>query len=337
MYGTVLPESPPDAPVATPTLANDMPEHPEYEARLAEFEARTARGEKIEPDDWMPRKYRQQLIRLIQQHANSEIIGALPEGTWIPFAPSLKRKMALTAKVQDEVGHGHLLYRAAETLGKPREEMMDELLNGKSKWSNVFAYPAETWSDVAIIAWLIDAAAIVNQTIMANGSYGPYSRALKRICYEESFHMKHGEDMIITLMEGSEEQRAQVQAALNRWYWPIIMFFGPHDKESVHTAQLKKWGVKPKSNDEQRQEFLRKYMPRIYELGLTVPDPAMHYDAERDMWLHGEALWEEFYAVINGKGPMSQERLATRRLAYDEGRWVREAMARMARMPQPAL
>ncbi|MGB0388486.1 MAG: 1,2-phenylacetyl-CoA epoxidase subunit PaaA [Ardenticatenaceae bacterium] len=315
-------------------MPNDLPEHPEYEGRLAEFEARIQAGEKIEPDDWMPAKFRRQMIRLIQQHANSELIGALPEGTWIPYAPSLKRKMALTAKVQDEVGHAQLLYRAAETLGKPREEMVDELINGKSKWSNVFAYPAETWADVAVIAWLIDAAAIVNQKIMANGSYGPYCRALKRICFEESFHMKHGEDMIVTLMEGTPEQREQVQDALNRWYWPIIMFFGPHDKDSVHTVQLKKWGVKPKTNDQQRQEFLRKYMPRIYELGLTVPDPDMHYDAQQHEWVHGEAPWDEFYQVIRGNGPMSKERLATRRLAYDEGKWVRDALAMMQRMPQ---
>jgi len=331
MYGSVYTD--PNAPDVVETAAgeiitSDMPDPPDYEAHLVAFEARIDAGEKIEPDDWMPRRYRDQLIRLIQQHANSELIGALPEGTWIPYAPSLKRKKALTAKVQDEVGHAQLLYRAAETLGKPREEMMAELNDGSSKWSNVFAYPAETWADVAVIAWLIDGAAIVNQTIMANGSYGPYGRALKRICYEESFHMKHGEDMIITLMEGSEAQRQQVQEALNRWYWPLIMFFGPHDKQSVHTEQLKKWGVKPKTNDEQRQEFLGKYMPRIYELGLTVPDPDMHYDEASGEWRHGEAPWDEFYQVIRGNGPMSAERLATRRLAYDEGKWVREALER---------
>lgn len=299
---------------------------PTYEAKLAEFEARIARGEKIEPGDWMPEEYRRQLIRLIQQHANSELIGALPEGTWIPYAPNLKRKLALTAKVQDEVGHAQLLYRAAETLGKPREEMVEELLNGRSKWSNVFAYPAETWADVAIIAWLIDAAAIINQTIMSNGSYGPYCRALKRICFEESFHMKHGQDMIVKMVSQGGRHKEMVQEALNRWWPAIMMFFGPPDSLSVHTEKLKRWGVKPKTNDEQRQEFLAKYVPQIWELGLTVPDPNLRYDEETGKWVYTEPDWDEFFNVIKGNGPMSKERLAVRRLAYEEGRWVREAL-----------
>jgi ring-1,2-phenylacetyl-CoA epoxidase subunit PaaA len=298
----------------------------EYEEKLAVFEERIQRGEKIEPGDWMPEEYRKQLIRLIQQHANSELIGALPEGTWIPYAPNFRRKLALTAKVQDEVGHAQLLYRAAETLGKPREEMVEELLNGKSKWSNVFAYPAETWADVAIIAWLIDAAAIINQTIMANGSYGPYCRALKRICYEESFHMKHGEDMIATMVAQGGVHKEMVQKALTRWWPAIMMFFGPPDKLSVHTEKLKRWGVKPRTNDEQRQEFLAKYVPRIWNLGLTVPDPNLRHDEASGEWVFTEPNWDEFYRVIKGQGPMSEERLAVRRLAYEEGRWVREAL-----------
>ena len=294
--------------------------------RLEEFEARIARGEKIEPGDWMPDLYRKQLIRLIHQHANSEIMGALPEGTWIPYAPTFKRKLALMAKVQDEVGHAQLLYRAAETLGKSREAMVEELLAGQSKYSNVFNYPCETWADIGIIGWLIDGAAIINQTLMAEGSYGPYARALKRICLEESFHIKQGYDIIITLMSGTPQQRAMVQDALNRWWWPIIMFFGPHDKASVHTATLQRWGVKPKTNDEQRQEFLRKFVPKIWELGLTLPDPDLHIDEAGEVHFT-DPDWAIFYAVINGGGPMGPERLAVRRLSYQEGAWVRRALA----------
>ena len=293
--------------------------------RLEEFEARVARGDKVEPGDWMPDLYRKQLVRLIHQHANSEIMGALPEGTWIPYAPTFKRKLALMAKVQDEVGHAQLLYRAAETLGKSREAMVEELLSGQSKYSNVFNYPCETWADIGIIGWLIDGAAIVNQTLMAEGSYGPYSRALKRICLEESFHIKQGYDIIITLMSGTAQQRAMVQDALNRWWWPIIMFFGPHDKASVHTATLQRWGVKPKTNDEQRQEFLRKFVPKIWELGLTLPDPGLHIDAAGEVHFT-DPDWSVFYAVINGGGPMGPERLAVRRLSYQEGAWVRRAL-----------
>ena len=293
--------------------------------RLEEFEARIAQGDKIEPGDWMPDLYRKQLIRLIHQHANSEIMGALPEGTWIPYAPTFKRKLALMAKVQDEVGHAQLLYRAAETLGKSREAMVEELLSGQSKYSNVFNYPCETWADIGIIGWLIDGAAIINQTLMAEGSYGPYARALKRICLEESFHIKQGYDIIITLMNGTAQQRAMVQDALNRWWWPIIMFFGPHDKASVHTATLQRWGVKPKTNDEQRQEFLRKFVPKIWELGLTLPDPGLHMDEAGEVHFT-DPDWNIFYAVINGGGPMGPERLAVRRLSYQEGAWVRRAL-----------
>jgi ring-1,2-phenylacetyl-CoA epoxidase subunit PaaA len=302
----------------------------EYDRRLADFEARVSRGEKIEPADWMPDPYRQQLIRLIHVHANSEICGALPEGKWIPFAPTFKRKMALVAKVQDEVGHGQLLYRAAETLGPSREELIESLIEGKSKYSNVFHYHSETWADVAVIAWLIDAAAIINQTMMAEGSYGPYARALKRICYEEAFHMKHGYEMCVALATGTPKQREMLQDALNRWWAPIMMFHGPSDKESKHTAQLARWRVKLKTNDEQRQQFLKQFVPKIYDLGLTVPDKSLRFDEEKDEWVYDQPDWEEFKRVVNGNGPASALRLQQRRMAHEEGRWVREAMTAAA-------
>src|SRR5689334_4176267 len=240
-------------------------ENPEL---LVQFEARIARGEKIEPSDWMPADYRRQLIRMIEQHAHSEIIGALPEGTWITRAPGFKRKMALMAKVQDEIGHGQLLYSAAETLGKSREEMINDLLSGKSKYSNVFNYPAVTWADTAVIAWLIDAGAIINQVTNSKGSYGPYCRALERICIEESFHLKYGHDNVVYLATGTPVQRQMVQEALTRWWPPIMHFFGPPDKMSVHTEKLMKWKVKMATNDEMRQKFLEEYVPKIWDLGL---------------------------------------------------------------------
>ncbi|MCK6456976.1 MAG: 1,2-phenylacetyl-CoA epoxidase subunit A [Phycisphaerae bacterium] len=309
---------------------NDRPGDPGYEQHLAAFEARLARGDRVEPGDWMPNDYRHQLIRLIHVHANSEICGALPEGGWIPHAPTFKRKLALCAKVQDEVGHAQLLYRACETLGKSREEMIEELLSGKAKFSNVFHYHAQTWADVAVIAWLIDAAAIVNQTMMAEGSYGPYARALKRICYEEAFHLTHGYDMCITLATGSKLQRAMLQDALNRWWTPIMMFHGPSDKESKHTQLLMRWRIKLKTNDQQRQYFLKKYLPKIFNLGLTVPDPELRYDEQTKEWRYTEPDWEEFKSVVNGNGPASALRLQARRMAHEEGRWVREALAAAA-------
>jgi ring-1,2-phenylacetyl-CoA epoxidase subunit PaaA len=305
------------------------------EARLAEFEARVTRGEKVEPGDWMPEQYRKQLIRLIHQHANSELMGALPEGEWIPYAPTIRRKMALTAKVQDEVGHAQLLYRAAETLGKPRHEMISELINGESKYSNVFNYPCDTWADIASIGWLIDGAAIVNQTIMQTGSYGPYSRALARITYEEAFHLKQGYDLVVTLATGTRSQRAMLQASVDRWWWPVMMFFGPPDKSSIHTEVLQRWGVKPKTNDEQRQIFLRKFVPKIFELDLTVPDEALHRDETTGDWVITQPDWDEFRRVINGDGPMNAERLALRRLVYEEGSWLRRALASHDLLPQP--
>jgi len=294
---------------------------------LAEFEQRIQAGEKIEPHQWMPLEYRRQLIRMIEQHAHSEIIGALPEGTWITRAPGFKRKMALMAKVQDEVGHAHLLYSAAETLGKSREQMIDDLLNGKSKYSNVFNYPAFTWADTAVIAWLIDASAIINQVTNSKGSYAPYCRALERICQEESFHLKYGYDAVVALATGTPTQRTMVQEALNRWWRPIMHFFGPPDKASIHTEKLVKWKVKMATNDEMRQQFFNQYVPKILELGLTIPDKELKKDAESGQWSFGDPDWDEFKRVINGDGPCNAERLAVRRTAEERGRWVREALA----------
>lgn len=294
--------------------------------KLAEFESRIARNEKIEPQDWMPKEYRKQLIRMIEQHAHSEIIGALPEGTWITRAPGFRRKLALMAKVQDEVGHAQLLYSAAETLGKTREDMINDLINGKSKYSNVFNYPAVTWADTAIIAWLIDAGAIINQLANAKGSYGPYSRALERICSEESFHLKYGHDNVVFLATGTDEQRKMVQEALNRWWPPIMHFFGPSDKISVHTETLMKWKVKMASNDDMRQKFLDEYVPKIWDLGLTIPDPNLKKNEAAGKWEYTEPDWNEFKRVINGDGPCNKERLAVRKWAEEKGEWVRKAL-----------
>jgi len=294
--------------------------------KLKEFEARIDRGEKIEPQDWMPKEYRKQLIRMIEQHAHSEIIGALPEGTWITRAPGFKRKMAIMAKVQDEIGHAQLLYAAAETLGKTREAMINDLINGKSKYSNVFNYPAKTWSDSAVIGFLIDAAAIVNQTLNAKGSYGPYCRALERICYEEAFHLKQGHDAFVALATGSKRSREELQDALNRWWRPIIHFFGPSDKESVHSQKLMRWKVKMASNDDMRNQYLDMYVPRILELDLTLPDKELRKDSATGRWHFGDPNWDEFYQVIKGNGPCNAERLAVRRWAEEKGEWVKKAL-----------
>ncbi|MDX2003083.1 MAG: 1,2-phenylacetyl-CoA epoxidase subunit PaaA [Chitinophagales bacterium] len=294
--------------------------------KLAAFQARIDRGEKIEPQDWMPTEYRRQLIRMIEQHAHSEIIGALPEGTWITRAPNFRRKMALIAKVQDEIGHGHLLYCAAETLGKSREEMMNDLLSGKSKYSNVFNYPAKTWADIAVIGFLIDAAAIINQLANSKGSYGPYCRALERICAEEAFHLKQGHDAFVYLATGTQAQREMLQDAVNRWYKPILHFFGPPDSESVHSEQLIRWKVKMASNDDMRNQFLSTYVPKIREVGIDFPDPNLQKH-EDGTWTFSDPDWEEFYQTIKGNGPCNKERLAVRKWAETHGRWVRTAMA----------
>jgi ring-1,2-phenylacetyl-CoA epoxidase subunit PaaA len=317
MYGTTFVEK--TKPVKD-ILEGEDPE------KLAEFEDRIAKGEKIEPKDWMPREYRRQLIRMIEQHAHSEIIGALPEGTWITRAPGFRRKLALMAKVQDEVGHAQLLYSAAETLGKPREEMINDLINGKSKYSNVFNYPAKTWADTAVIAWLIDAGAIINQVANSKGSYGPYCRALERICSEESFHLKYGHDSVVYLATGTAEQRKMVQEAINRWWPPIMHFFGPPDKISAHTEILMRWKVKMASNDDMRQKFLDEYVPKIWDLGLSVPDQKLKKNRISGKWEYTEPDWEEFKRVINGDGPCNKERLAVRNWAEEHGAWVRRAL-----------
>jgi ring-1,2-phenylacetyl-CoA epoxidase subunit PaaA len=299
----------------------------EDEGKLAEFEARIARGEKIEPGDWMPDAYRRQLIRMISQHAHSEVVGMLPEGAWITRAPNLRRKLVLLAKVQDEAGHGEYLYHAAETLGASRQEMLDDLLGGRAKYSNIFNYPTLSWADVGIIGYFVDGAAILNQTMLARCSYGPYARANIRICAEESFHMKQGKEMVIKMATGSPRQRQMVQDAVNRWWWPTLMMFGPHDSESPNTPQLVRWGIKTRTNDELRQTFINNLVPELHALDLNVPDPALHFDDESGNWVTGEIDWDEFWRVIHGDGPCNDERMATRRRAHEEGAWVRRALA----------
>ncbi|HXK58255.1 MAG TPA: 1,2-phenylacetyl-CoA epoxidase subunit A [Acidobacteriota bacterium] len=300
------------------------------EERLREFEARIARGEKIEPGDWMPERYRKQLIRMISQHAHSEIVGMLPEGKWITRAPTLRRKLVLLAKVQDEAGHGQYLYHAAETLGATREEMLDDLLSGRAKYSSVFNYPTLTWADVGVIGWLVDGAAIVNQTMLAKSSYGPYARAMLRICAEETFHKRQGQEMVILLSQGTAKQREMVQDAINRWWWPTLMMFGPRDSDSKNSPELMRWGIKTRSNDELRQDFVNQMIPDLHALDLMVPDPDLRYDQESGNWLIGPIDWEEFWRVVNGDGPCNEERLRARREAHEDGCWVREALAAYA-------
>jgi ring-1,2-phenylacetyl-CoA epoxidase subunit PaaA len=300
------------------------------EEKLQEFEARIARGEKIEPGDWMPDEYRKQLIRMISQHAHSEIVGMLPEGTWITRAPNLRRKMVLLAKVQDEAGHGQYLYHAAETLGATREEMIDALLSGRAKYASVFNYPTLTWADNGVIGWLVDGAAIKNQTMLAQASYGPYSRAMVRICAEESMHMKQGKEMVIRYALGTPEQKQMVQDALNRWWWPTLMMFGLPDTDSHNSQVLLRWGVKTKSNDQLRQEFVDEMVPEILALGLSLPDPDLRYEEESGHWIYGDIDWDEFWRVVKGDGPCNTERLAARRQAHEDGAWVREAVAAYA-------
>ncbi|GAA5513968.1 1,2-phenylacetyl-CoA epoxidase, subunit A [Deinococcus carri] len=300
--------------------------HPtETAEQHAAFNARIARGEKIEAGDWMPAEYRRQLIRMISQHAHSEVVGMLPEGGWITRAPSLKRKTILIAKVQDEAGHGQYLYHAAETLGATREEMLDALLSGKAKYSSIFNYPTHSWADVGMIGWLVDGAAIKNQTMLAGCSYGPYSRAMVRICSEETFHHKQGKEMIVQYAQGTPEQRQMAQDALNRWWWPSLMMLGPHDADSPNTGALAGWGIKLKTNDEVRQEFINEHVPELLEAGLTIPDPDLHQD-ENGNWKHGPINWEEFWAVVKGQQGLNKERLGARQQAHDDGAWVREAM-----------
>jgi ring-1,2-phenylacetyl-CoA epoxidase subunit PaaA len=312
------------------SLENVEPQQ-ENEEKLRQFELRIARGEKIEPGDWMPGEYRRQLIRMISQHAHSEIVGMLPEGAWITRAPSLRRKMILLAKVQDEAGHGQYLYHAAETLGATREDMVDALLSGKAKYSSVFNYPTLNWTDVGVIGYLVDFAAILNQTMLARSSYGPYSRAMVRICAEENFHKKQGQDIVIRMARGTPRQKAMVQDAINRWWWPTLMMFGPHDSDSPNSAVLIRWGVKTKTNDQLRQEFIDKIIPELHALGLSVPDPDLKYNEETQHWEVGPIDWDEFWRVVKGNGPANKERMQARRQAHEDGLWVREALEAYAR------
>jgi ring-1,2-phenylacetyl-CoA epoxidase subunit PaaA len=298
--------------------------------KVHEFEARIARGESIEPKDWMPERFRKQLIRMISQHAHSEIVGMLPEGNWITRAPSLRRKMVLLAKVQDEAGHGLYLYCAAETLGADRSELVDDLLTGKAKYSSIFNYPTLSWADMGVIGWFVDGAAIVNQTTLAKTSYGPYARAMLRICKEENFHKRQGFESVATLARGTPAQKAMVQEAVNRWWWPSLMMFGPNDKDSPNSQELLKWKVKRRSNDELRQRFIDLTVPQVRAVGLTLPDPDLKFNAETGHWEFGKINWDEFNQVISGNGPCNRERLRARRNAHDEGAWVRAAAAAYA-------
>ncbi len=317
------------------TQAIDMPQPSEAsDAKVvqtdssdAEFEARIQRDEKIEPQDLMPEAYRKTLIRQISQHAHSEVVGMLPEGGWITRAPSLKRKEILLAKVQDEGGHGLYLYSAAETLGVSREALIEALHAGKAKYSSIFNYPTNTWADIGTIGWLVDGAAIMNQVPLCRCSYGPYARAMIRICKEESFHQRQGFDILRTLCEGTPEQKAMAQESVNRWWWPSLMMFGPHDSDSQHTGQATAWGIKRISNDDLRQKFVDATVPQAQYLGLTLPDPDLKWSADRGHYDFGKIDWDEFWRVVNGGGACNEERIAARIHAFDEGKWVREAAA----------
>ncbi len=289
------------------------------------FQERIDSEIKIEPKDWMPDAYRKTLIRQISQHAHSEIVGMLPEGNWITRAPSLRRKVALLAKIQDEAGHGLYLYSACETLGVEREDLIDQLHSGKAKYSSIFNYPSTTWADIGAIGWLVDGAAIMNQVMLCRTSYGPYSRAMVRICKEESFHQRQGYEILLTLSRGSEEQKAMLQDAVNRWWWPSLMMFGPNDKDSTHSAQSMKWKIKRKSNDELRQQFVDITVGQAKVLGITLPDPDLKWNEERGHYDFGEIDWEEFWNVVKGNGPCNRERMAARKKAAAEGQWVKDA------------
>ncbi|MGA9864964.1 MAG: 1,2-phenylacetyl-CoA epoxidase subunit PaaA [Acetobacteraceae bacterium] len=292
---------------------------------LDRFHARIDAEERIEPNDWMPEAYRRTLIRQISQHAHSEIVGQLPEGNWITRAPSLRRKAALLAKVQDECGHGLYLYAAAETLDITREELVDQLLTGRAKYSSIFNYPTLTWADIGAIGWLVDGAAIMNQIPLCRCSYGPYARAMIRICREESFHQRQGYEIMLTLSRGTAEQKAMAQDALDRWWWPCLMMFGPPDSESQHSDMSMRWKIKRFTNDALRQKFVDATVPQGHFLGLTFPDPDLRFDEAAGVWRFGAIDWEEFRRVLAGGGPCNRDRLAARQLAHDEGAWVREA------------
>ncbi len=307
----------------------------EDQEKLARFQSRIDAESRIEAMDWMPEAYRRTLVRQISQHAHSEIIGMQPEGNWLTPAPSLKRKLQLLAKIQDEAGHGLYLYSAAETLGVAREEMIDQLHAQKAKYSSIFNYPTLTWADIGAIGWLVDGAAIMNQIPLCRCSYGPYARAMVLICKEESFHQRQGYEIMMTLARGSPEQKAMAQESLNRWWWPCLMMFGPSDKESQHSDQSTRWKIKRFSNDELRQKFVDATVPQAHFLGLTIPDPALRLDETTKHWETGPIDWDEFWRVVKGEGPCNRQRLAAKRKAHEDGAWVREAaMAHAAKRRQ---
>ncbi|MEJ7928649.1 1,2-phenylacetyl-CoA epoxidase subunit PaaA [Ramlibacter sp. AN1015] len=302
--------------------------------RQARFDAKIDSDGRIEPQDWMPDAYRKTLLRQISQHAHSEVVGMLPEGNWISRAPSLKRKAILLAKVQDEGGHGLYLYSAAETLGTSRDQMVEALHRGKAKYSSIFNYPTLTWADVGVIGWLVDGAAIMNQVPICRCSYGPYARAMIRICKEESFHQRQGFESLMVLMAGTEAQREMVQDAVNRWWWPVLAMFGPPDADSPNSAQGMRWGIKRLSNDALRQKFVDATVPQAQVLGVTLPDPDLRWNEARGHHDYGAIDWDDFWNVVNGKGPCNKERLATRVKAHEDGAWVREAALAHARKQQ---
>lgn len=327
-------------------------------ALVAAFEAAIDRGELVEAGDWMPANYRIGMLRMAEHHANSEIVGALPEGEWITRAPSLRRKLALIAKVQDEVGHGQMLYRVSQDLGKTRDAMLRDLVTGKTKYHNVFNYPAPTWGDVAMIQWLVDGAAIMNQKSLADGSYGPYVRTMNRINMEEAFHFKSGEDMVLTLMSGTPRQKQMAQDAFDRWWWPSVMFFGPPDKDSTKTGPFMKWRIKTATNDTLRTKFVDRFVPAALDLGLKInikrrdaagnitlkpdgspeliPDPNVRLDEATGHWQISPCDWDEFYRVIRGDGPCNKERVGLRRFSYEQGEWVRRAVLNAAASLPPS-
>jgi ring-1,2-phenylacetyl-CoA epoxidase subunit PaaA len=299
--------------------------------REKNFDERLAKGEVIEPKDWMPERYRKQLVRMMSQHAHSEVVGMLPEGNWVTRAPSLRRKVTLLAKVQDEAGHGLYIYSGVETLGVSRDALIEDLLEGKAKYSSIFNYPTLTWADIGAIGWLVDGAAIVNQTMLAKCSYGPYARAMVRICKEENFHHKQGYEIMHILSTGTPAQKKMAQDAMDRWWWPSLMMFGPHDKESPNSGDLMKWKVKLQSNDELRQRFIDRTVPQAEAIGLVIPDPKLKFNDERKSYDFGEINWDEFFNVINGRGLCNHERIKARKNAHENGAWVREAAMQYSR------
>ena len=314
-------------PVLAPAERGRLPfneDDRDHDERYGLFEQHVVRGGKVEASDWMPDEYRTGVLRFVEMHANSELMGVLPEREWLMRAPTLRRKLALTAKVQDEVGHAQLLYRVAEDLGKPRDAMIEDLLAGRTKFHNVFHYPTRTWADIGIIAWLVDAAAIVAQQALRDSSYAPYARTMRKICWEESVHIMHGRDVVVTMVNGTPEQRGMIQEALDRWWGPLMQMHGPRSDRAkdrdIH------WRIKAKTSEELRQEFLSIYVPRIRELGLTLPDPELRYDDDAGEWRYSEPDWQELRTVVTNHGPKSEERLAFRQLHWDETAWVRDTV-----------